>query len=243
MAAHPDAKLTESELLQVVYLMKKLKTGMPIQYAIGKAYFMDLKLKVNEHTLIPRPETEELVSWVISEHDSGSAHNILDIGTGSGCIALALKKQIPDARVSACDISSNALGVAKQNAETLNLDIQFILDDVLHPVLLKTMESFDIIVSNPPYVTDAEASSLHVNVRDFEPHQALFVPSNDGLLFYRHIISFAKEKLNSGGRLYVEINENFGEDIVGMLEKEGFSEIELKKDLNKKDRMIRAQYL
>lgn len=243
IAAHPDTRLTESEMLQVVYLMKKLKTGMPIQYVIGKAHFMDLELKVNEHTLIPRPETEELVSWIVNDFITGSSPVILDIGTGSGCIALALKKLIPDANVSGCDISSNALSVASQNADTHDLEIQFIEDDILNPVLIKTVDPVDILVSNPPYVTNAESSALHTNVREFEPHQALFVPSDDGLLFYRHIISFAKEKLNPGGRLYLEINEKFGKEIIKLLEKEGFSEVELRKDLSKKDRMIRARYL
>jgi len=243
IAAYPETKLTESEMLQVVFLMKKLKTGMPIQYAIGKAFFLDLELKVNEYTLIPRPETEELVTWIVSSNQGITATNILDIGTGSGCIALALKKSMAKASVSACDISIEALEVAAENAKKHKLDVTFIKDDILHPTTLKDAEPFDIIVSNPPYVTDAEASSIHANVLDFEPHQALFVPDNDSLVFYRHIISFAKKKLNSGGELYVEINEKYGQEILKMLVDEQFSDIELKKDLSGKDRMIRAENL
>ena len=243
LATHPDEKLTESEMLKIVFLMKKLKTGMPIQYALGYAHFMDLELKVNEHTLIPRPETEELVSWILSSTSNKKDFKILDIGTGSGCIALALKTRLTKASITASDISSEALEIAEENADHLNLEITFIKDNILIPSALKSINSLDIIVSNPPYVTDEEASLLHKNVLDFEPHRALFVPNDDGLIYYRHIISFAQDKLNSGGWLYFEINEKYGQETLIMLEKVGFTQLELKKDLSGKDRMVRARLL
>lgn len=237
-----EAELDNPAMEKLETALKELLQHKPVQYVIGEAWFYKLKFKVNEQVLIPRPETEELVEWVIGSV-SGSlpgADSILDIGTGSGCIAVALKKNLPSFRVSAIDISEQALAVAKENAARYDEEIDFMRMDVLQSQQAAVLPSFDIIVSNPPYVKQSEKGPMRKNVLDYEPHLALFVPDEDPLKFYRAIAVVAKEKLNPGGRLFFEINESLGEAVAGLLQEKGFTGIELRKDLSGKDRMVRA---
>lgn len=231
-----DKHINESDLLIFFRIIRELKEHKPIQYILEEADFYNLKFKVNEHVLIPRPETEELVDWIIRDNKNKSL-KILDIGTGSGCIAISIKKNIKDADVYAMDISKDALAVAKENANKNGVEINFIPDDILKP---KTDATFDIIVSNPPYVKKEESKLMNKNVLDFEPHLALFVNDQDPLLFYKAIITFAKDHLSGAGSLYFEINESYGNEMEKLLSGEGFNSI-LKKDLSGKDRMIKAQ--
>ncbi len=237
-----EAELDKAAIEKLDRALKELLQHKPVQYVIGEAWFYKLKFKVNEQVLIPRPETEELVEWVISSVSSSPpmAGSILDIGTGSGCIAVALKKNLPSFRVSAIDISAPALAVAKENAALYKEEIDFIRMDVLQSQQTTDLPSFDIIVSNPPYVKQSEKNAMRKNVLDYEPHVALFVPDEDTLKFYRAIAVIAKEKLNPGGKLFFEINESLGETVAGLLYEKGFIEIELRKDLSGKDRMVRA---
>ncbi len=209
-----------------------LKTKQPLQYILGETDFYGLKLKVNEHTLIPRPETEELVDWILKE-DFDSA---IDIGAGNGCIAVSLAKH-SNANVYAMDVSENALKVAKENSVLNNVKITFIQQDILKTT---TLPKFDLIVSNPPYVLNSEKEKIEENVLSYEPHLALFVSDKDPLVFYRKIIELAFKSLNINGRLFFEINERFGNEIVSILDQIGFVDIELKKDINDRDRMIKA---
>ena len=218
--------------------LKRLKQNEPIQYVLGKTEFYGLPFKVNNHVLIPRPETEELVDWILKSNDKAESVNILDIGTGSGCIAIALAKKMPNNTVYALDVSDAALKVAQENAELNEVDINFIAEDILK---VDSMDvKFNIIVSNPPYVREQEKEQMQANVVDYEPHEALFVKNNDALLFYRAIAVMAKENLHEGGALYFEINEFLGEETKSLLSDSGFSKVELKKDMSGKDRMIKA---
>ncbi|MFI5453126.1 peptide chain release factor N(5)-glutamine methyltransferase [Pedobacter sp. UC225_61] len=236
-------------------VLKELQTGKPIQYIIGEAHFYGLTLKVNESVLIPRPETEELVEWIISVYNSqfavdssdvksvnrqSSIKNILDIGTGSGCIAIALKKNLPDTAIYALDIAVDSLEIAKQNAELNNVKIEFIHQDILTPSILHLPSSISIIVSNPPYITENEKAEMHSNVSSHEPHRALFVSNKEPLIFYEAIANFALKNLQQNGLLFFEINEYLGQQTVSLLKDKGFKNIELKKDMQGKDRMIKA---
>jgi release factor glutamine methyltransferase len=200
-----------------------------------------LKLYVDENVLIPRPETEELVEWIVSDLTiHNSQFTILDIGTGSGCIAIALKKKLPSSQLSALDISEAALKIAQRNASDHNTQINFFRADILHEEDIENLSRFDVIVSNPPYVKRNEAEDMRTNVFLYEPHVALFVPDEDALLFYRHIARFANSHLNENGCLYVEINELHAEDVADLFRASGFRSIEIKKDMQGKDRMIKA---
>jgi len=260
--AFPEFELPPQQVKRSEDILTRLKTGEPIQYVLGKTEFYGLPFKVNPSVLIPRPETEELVEWVISSVGSGEwgvgsrqwavdsgelaasagqqpTGSILDIGTGSGCIAVSLKKHLPGVRVSAIDISTEALATAKKNAELNKVDINFIEADIL------TLNSpltthYSLIISNPPYVTLLDKTKMHTNVTDFEPHTALFVPENDPLIFYKAIADFAARNLSPNGLLFFEINESYGNEVVKLLSKKGFKGIELKKDMGGKDRMIKA---
>jgi len=204
-----ENRFSESELLKFFRVIRKLKQHMPIQYILGNTEFFGLRLKVNEHVLIPRPETEELVEWVLEEYKSQSTMlNILDIGTGSGCIAIALKKKMQKAEVYALDISEKALALAKENAKENKADIHFIHANILEPEAFRhsIIPTFQVIISNPPYITESEKEMMHKNVLDHEPHLALFVPENDPLLFYRRILSFAERNLSPGGTIFFELN-------------------------------------
>ena len=215
--------------------LDELKKGNPVQHVIGEVDFMDMVFEVNADVLIPRPETEELVHWIISNNKNNSP-KILDIGTGSGCIAISLAKYLSDAQVSALDISGNALKMAKRNALINHVNVDFINVDVLE-IYEIAGAPFDIIVSNPPYVREQEKQLMNRNVTDFEPHLALFVSDNDPLLFYRTIAQKSRNWLNPNGQLYFEINEAFGNEIKNLLISNGYSDVEIRKDINGKDRM------
>lgn len=220
--------------------LARLKKEEPIQYILGKTEFFGLPFNVNKSTLIPRSETEELVEWIIKEvGESQSLLSILDIGTGTGCIPISLKKQLSDVNISAIDVSEKALTVAKKNAELNDVEVSFVLQDVL-----KTKElsgKFDIIVSNPPYVRELEKTEIKNNVLENEPHLALFVEDNNPLIFYKKIADLAKNSLTKTGLLFFEINQYLGKETVDMLKSKGFTKIEIRKDLFGNDRMIRAQ--
>ncbi|PLX03380.1 MAG: peptide chain release factor N(5)-glutamine methyltransferase [Marinilabiliales bacterium] len=238
-ALDPDLKLSESEMLSLHFAVKQLKKNVPLQYITGEAYFLDLKLKVNNNVLIPRPETEELVNLIV-EKESGKKLSLIDIGTGSGCIAIALSKKLNDSTVYALDISKEALEVAKFNARTNNVNIQFVEDDVLSSKY--TFDSkFDFIVSNPPYVRNIEKQQMKPNVLDNEPHIALFVNDNDPLKYYAAILEFSKLNLKTGGRLYFEINEALGKKLMELVLGYSYAKVKLHKDINNKDRILTAE--
>jgi release factor glutamine methyltransferase len=242
--AFPEEEITPDVFEKLTAILNELKTGKPVQYILGTAEFYGLTFLVNAATLIPRPETEELVEWVLESQKlkvESQKLSVLDIGTGSGCIAISLKKNLKYANVSAIDISANALAIAKQNAIINEADVIFIEHDILSADYLKIASlKPDIIVSNPPYVTLQDKTQMHVNVNNFEPHTALFVPENDPLIFYRAIADFAAAHLNVNGLLFFEINENFGKQTVELLQYKGFMSIELRQDMSGRDRMVKA---
>ena len=220
----------------------RLKKQEPIQYILGCTAFYGLTFKVNKHTLIPRPETEELVDWVLSNlHDQDSMLDILDIGTGSGCIAISLAKNIPTARVSGLDISEKTLEVAQENAVKNQVLVSFCKKDILETTALKN--KYNVMVSNPPYVRQLEKKAMNANVLDYEPGVALFVPNEDPLLFYRKIAQLAMVSLQTRGWLYFEINEYLSKEMDVLLKDIGFANIEIKKDFREVPRMIKCQKL
>jgi release factor glutamine methyltransferase len=210
----------------------------PVQYVLQEVWFYGMPLYVDERVLIPRPETEELVEWIIKAQTKKTT--ILDIGTGSGCIAIGLKKNIPAAAVWAMDISEAALEVARKNAAAQRTDISFLRADILQEATQSSLPSFDIIASNPPYIPASGQKDMSKNVTHYEPHTALFVPDDDPLMFYSAISAFASGNLNANGHVYVEIHEDMGEAVKSIFEKQGFTNIVIRKDLQGKDRMIRA---
>jgi len=237
-ALNKDSILTEAQALSFEKAAAELKAGKPIQYVIGKAWFMGEAYSVNEHVLIPRPETEELVDWILDYAEiKGTALSILDIGTGSGCIAIALKKALPNSKVTAIDISPKALKVATDNATKLNAEIEFIPLDILNTAFLPNQ--YDVIVSNPPYIPMQELENMETQVVAHEPNIALFVPDEDPLVFYKAIARLAKLHLKPNGQLFFEIHFNQGESMVNLLDEMHFH-AELREDLFGKDRMIRA---
>lgn len=237
VSLHPDFEVTESFFKKWQTIISELKTEKPIQYITGEAWFYGLRFEVNENTLIPRPETEELVEWIVDSQKSNNL-TILDIGTGSGCIPIALKKEIPYAAVSAIDVSEKALEMARKNAVNNQVEVNFILQNILETESLDG--KYDIIVSNPPYVRNLEKQEIKRNVLDYEPHLALFVDDSDALLFYRKIAQLALKSLSPNGKLFFEINQYLGNETVELLEQLGFKNIELRKDFVGNDRMICA---
>lgn len=235
-----EERVSESEILHVHKTLLKLKEGQPVEYVVGNAVFGDLTLKVNEHVLIPRPETEELVAWMVSEE--ADQKHFLDIGTGSGCIALGLAHGLKGAQITACDVSQEALTLARENGAALGLDVNWLGHDILNHKVSNLPQPLQVIVSNPPYVLEKEKEEMQSRVTDWEPHVALFVPDEDPLLFYRHIIAAGKELLAKNGSMYFEIHEAFGRDIFDIFEQHGYGEIRLKQDLQGKDRMIKAKW-
>ncbi len=232
--------ISSDQLSKFMNAENRLKNQDPIQYIVEETEFYGLPFKVNQHVLIPRPETEELVDWVIKDFNSntsGRKPKILDIGTGSGCIAISLAKNIPEADVYAIDISEEALKIAKANAARNNIDISLIQADILHT---DTLGNFDVIVSNPPYVRELEKVEIKPNVLENEPHLALFVSDTDPLIFYKKITALSKKSLNEGGLLYFEINQYLGNETKKMIEEQRFEPVTLRKDLYTNDRMIRA---
>lgn len=251
LALQLDLEFSESEIKDWNVILEQLKLELPIQYILGSTSFYGLKFEVNENVLIPRPETEELVEWIINSNlkissaqfgkASGERFNnlkILDIGTGSGCIAIALAKNLPNAQVFAIDVSERALATAKKNAEQNDVNINFIQKNILETTDLE--QQFDIIVSNPPYVRNLEKAEIKKNVLEHEPHLALFVDDHDALIFYRKISELAQKNLSKQGKLYFEINQYLGKETVELLENLGFSDVELKKDIYGNDRMIQS---
>lgn len=237
-----DTVVPENEKKRIKKITEHLRRMEPIQYILGIADFYSLEFEVDSSVLIPRPETEELVDLIIREH-AGTKMNILDIGTGSGCIAITLARHLKEAKVTAIDISTEALGIAERNALKNNTPVTFIHTDILTPEKAGAdiPGPFDLIVSNPPYIKELEKKEMETNVLGYEPHLALFVPDDDPLLFYRNIARFGKRKLKKGGWLYFEINALHGRDTAGMLQGEGYENIELIRDLSGKDRIIKAR--
>ena len=238
LALQPMIEFNVTDLDFFQKALKGLKKQLPIQYIIGETEFYGLLFSVNKNVLIPRPETEELVNWIIEEHKRSSTLKILDIGTGSGCIAISLAKNLINAEVFALDVSSEALITSKLNAEINNVAIQFIEADIL--TLSKLPNTFDIIVSNPPYVRELEKEQMQQNVLANEPHLALFVKDENPLLFYNAIADFAKNHLIKNGNLYFEINQYLGKQTIKLLQSKSFKNIQLKKDIFGADRMIKA---
>ncbi len=257
VALNPNFELSEAEVGKWNVILAQLQLEKPIQYITGEAWFYGLQFEVNENTLIPRPETEELVDWIIESWklEAGSRKsenqkriNVLDIGTGTGCIPIALKANLPQANVFAIDVSEMALEVARRNAELNKVEVNFIQANILELEDLSKLpssiihhpSSYNIIVSNPPYVRNLEKQEIKKNVLDYEPHLALFVEDTDTLLFYRKIAQLAIENLTPNGLLFFEINQYLGKETVELLENFGFKDIELKKDMFGNDRMIRC---
>ncbi len=231
-----DEVIDSESSKKIAGIVERLKMFEPVQYIFGETEFYGLKLKVTPAVLIPRPETEELIHW-IAKTISGDDLSIIDIGTGSGCIALALKKQFPLADVSGVDISEKSLKVARKNGELNNLDVAFFQADILNWKNYN-WESYNLIVSNPPYVRESEKELMEANVLEYEPGAALFVSDENPLIYYRALAGFAKAHLTENGRLFLEINEMFGKETEELLKNEGFQNIEIKKDLNGKVRMV-----
>jgi release factor glutamine methyltransferase len=249
VALHPNFELSEYDVEKWNTILAQLQQEKPIQYITGEAWFYGMKFQVNENTLIPRPETEELVDWILNSPITQypSPITILDIGTGTGCIPIALKANVPQANVSAIDVSEKALELAKRNAMLNKVEINFIQANILEVEDLskipnsKLQTNFDIIVSNPPYVRNLEKQEIKKNVLDYEPHLALFVEDTDALLFYRKIAQLALKNLSPNGLLFFEINQYLGKETVELLENLGFKNIELKKDLYGNDRMVKSE--
>lgn len=270
----PEKELSETQIQMLLLSTKKLQNGIPVQYVLGEADFFGLKFEVNPSVLIPRPETEELVAWILEERGNASdveksgerekqdteneneraegktkgklkaeslqPKAILDIGTGSGCIPIAIKKNWPRAVVSGLDISAEALQTAQKNASLNQVEVTFFQQDILDFYPVKEALQYSIIVSNPPYIPPSEQKMMMRNVLDFEPHQALFVPENDPLLFYRAIADYASFMLEKCGLLFFEINEKYGQETVALLQEKSFFNVELRKDFRGKNRMVRA---
>lgn len=232
-----DIKLSENQREILEDILIRLLKHEPLQYIIGNTEFYGLTFLVNEKVLIPRPETAEMVDLIIKENQTPEL-SVLDIGTGSGCIAISLAINLLNPKVHACDISSQALQVAKRNAELLHADINFKQQDILHAAIEDN--SLDIIVSNPPYITLKEKNEMEPNVLNWEPESALFVPNETPLLFYEVIARIGKKALKQKGRIYFEINQAYGKDIAQMLQKYGYEEIYILKDISGKDRIIKA---
>lgn len=235
--------------------LPRLQQHEPVQYVLNKSWFYGMELYVDRNVLIPRPETEELVDWIVSDarakgldvfapnplqSDETNSLKILDIGTGSGCIALALKKAMPKAEVWGCDVSEEALTVARRNSATLDLRVDFQGLNFLDEARQSALPKVDVLVSNPPYVPLSDKETMRPNVLDFEPHTALFVPDSDALLFYKAIAAFAQKNLSAGGTIYLEIHEALADAVVELFKMQGFSQVTVRKDMQGKNRMVKA---
>ena len=251
VALNPDFEISDAAIEKWNAILAQLQQEKPIQYITREAWFYGLRFEVNENTLIPRPETEELVEWIIeSQKSKGKSQKfeILDIGTGTGCIPISLKANLPHVNVSAIDVSEKALEVARRNAVSNKVEINFIQTNILEVEDLSQLQtpnfqlptSFDIIVSNPPYVRNLEKEEIKKNVLDYEPHLALFVEDTDALLFYRKIAQLALKNLAPNGLLFFEINQYLGKETVELLKNLGLKNIELKKDIYGNDRMVKS---
>jgi release factor glutamine methyltransferase len=234
-----QVKMSEVMTQQLDKYTQELLTHKPVQYVLHEAWFGGMKLYVDENVLIPRPETEELVDLIVKDKKEKEIQ-ILDIGTGSGCIAIALKKHLPLCEVYAIDISSDALTVAEKNNVLNNTKVRFILSDIFEEISWNQFSSFDCIVSNPPYIPSTETKLMSDNVTKFEPHLALFVPDNDPLKFYKAIARFAEKKLSPGGSVFVEVHENFAEEVKKVFSFLG--DVQIKKDMQGKERFVVASF-
>jgi release factor glutamine methyltransferase len=237
--SQPQFEIHSKQLEKINSFLNDLKKGMPVQHLLGRAHFYGMILTVNPDVLIPRQETEELVDWIIKEN-AGAKLKILDVCTGSGCIALALKKHLPGCDITAIDVSEKALNVARKNAKDLNLEVQFKKVNALNLGQEMKNELFDIIVSNPPYIPSSDKDMVQRNVFMYEPHMALFVPDETPLIFYEAIGCYAKNLKPL--TLYFEINEDLGDDLSELLDNMGFSDIAIRNDLNGKNRMLKCRY-
>ncbi len=233
--------LTDVQLLRLNTILQDLSTHKPIQYILGEAWFAGMKFFVNGSVLIPRPETEELVEWITAEikNEKLIINNLLDIGTGSGCIPISLKKMLPGLLVTSIDVSEDALKIARQNADTLEAEVTLLNIDFLHEANWEQLPVVDVIVSNPPYIKRSEHSTMEKNVLDYEPSIALFVPDEDALLFYRKIALFGKTHLAKNGTIFLEINEALGKEVVQLYTDHEY-DVEIRKDMQGKDRMVRV---
>jgi release factor glutamine methyltransferase len=242
----PDAELSPTMAEYIDLHLKDLLRWRPVQYVLGEAWFMNMRFKVDERVLIPRPETEELVEWVTSsvkDEKLGKIgqRRILDIGTGSGCIPIALKANLPEASIWSLDASEGALALARENARIMSADVHFLHLDVLKDDSLPAIPEADIIVSNPPYVLEDDRADMRRNVIDWEPHMALFVEGSDPLLFYHRIADLGLLKLSEGGQVFVEIQETMSDAVVSLFRARGYREIEARRDLSGRDRMVKAR--
>jgi len=250
-----EVPLHVDQLHRLTAIVQRMQMHEPVQYVLGETYFHGLRLYVDKNVLIPRPETEELVEWTISDvkasgkavlpdaptkADKTRSLKILDVGTGSGCIALALKKSIPKAEVWGCDISEEALNVARRNGAALDVRVDFQQINILDPEQWNSLPLFDIIVSNPPYIAKQEQGTMQPNVVAHEPHTALFVPNENPLLFYETLVHFGIKKLHTGGALYAEIHEDRGNDMLQLFQNVMYTNVQLRKDMQGKDRMVKA---
>src|SRR5688572_15961392 len=248
-----ESLLNDEQERKLHKVIERLRSHEPIQYIMNKTWFYGLEFYVNQNVLIPRPETEELVDWIVkdvkasgkevfirkpTDADETTKLKILDIGTGSGCIALSLKKTMPLAEVWGCDNSDDALLIARRNGSTLDIRVDFQGLDFLDEGQQRQLPTVDIIVSNPPYIPRSNKNSMHANVLNYEPHNALFVPDEDALIFYRAIAAFAKKRLYPSGSIYLEIHEDLGKDVIALFDKEGYT-TELRKDMQGKERMVK----
>jgi release factor glutamine methyltransferase len=251
---HREDPLNVHQLHQLTEIQQRLHHHEPVQYVLGEAWFYDFPLFVDKNVLIPRPETEELVDWIIkdtkvsgkdvfeksaTDADQTTVLKIMDVGTGSGCIAIALKRKMPRAEVWGCDASEGALNIARRNASDLDTRVDFVGLNFLNDAERHQLPSIDVLVSNPPYIPIREKNKMDRNVVQYEPHQALFVPDEDPLIFYKALAQFAKERLHAGGSIYLEIHEDLGLDVVRLYKQEGYH-TELKTDMQGKDRMVKA---
>lgn len=239
MLIHADTTASEYLVVKTEEILSRLLKHEPIQYILNEAYFYGMNLKVNRSTLIPRPETEELVDMIVKENNDCKDLSVLDVGTGSGAIAIALSRNLPFSRVSAIDISAKALTVAKENAKDLHAKINFMEADVFK--YEPSSNIFDIIVSNPPYIDDSEKNDMDSNVLNYEPHSALFVPDDNPLIYYTRIATMALDSLKKDGKLYFEINPRHAYELRSYLEREGFTDVSIVKDINGKDRFIKCR--
>lgn len=238
-----DNRLSESDLLYFRNILKRLQANEPFQYIIGNTEFFGLEIKTDKRALIPRPETEELVEWIVKDHQTSSIHQFIDFCTGSGCIALALKSQFPSTHAFATDFSEDALNLAKENAERLGLELNLVFHNALSEEAIPgcASNSCDVLVSNPPYIPTLDKHEMAANVLDYEPHMALFVEDTNALIFYKALAKQSADLLKTGGTIYVEIHERLGEATQSIFEELGFVNIVLRKDLQGKDRMLKAQ--
>ena len=250
-----EAYLTQQQEVAIHKGVERLLKHEPIQYIMNKCWFYGMELFVDPSVLIPRPETEELVAWIISDvrasgykvfsrvtadADETDLLKILDVGTGSGCIALALKKAMPQAEVWGCDLSEEALNVARRNGSALDIRVDFQGLNFLDQLQQKQLPTVNILVSNPPYIPIRDKDLMNKNVVEHEPHTALFVPDEDPLIFYRALAKFASHRLHENGSIYMEIHEDLGNDVVRLFSDEGYNKIELRKDMQQKNRMVKV---